>query len=115
MPKKILVVDDEPDCLEAMKAYFTKAGYAVDTACDGLEAVRHLGGVGYDYIFFDCNMPGLSGVEIVKVIQEKSPHAKKIMVTGYDTIDENLMKRLGVDRFFIKPVSLKTLGDILEG
>ncbi len=114
MPKKILVVDDEPDCLESMRAYFIKAGYAVDTACDGLEAVRHLGGVNYDYIFFDCNMPGLSGVELVKVIEEKSPRAKRIMVTGYGAIDENLMEHLGVDRFFTKPVPLKTLGDILE-
>ncbi|OGW90994.1 MAG: hypothetical protein A3D28_01840 [Omnitrophica bacterium RIFCSPHIGHO2_02_FULL_63_14] len=114
MQKRILIVDDEPSFLEFMKEYFTKTGGAVDTAHDGLEAARQLDCADYDYVLFDYNMPGLSGVELVTVIQEKNPRAQRIMITGYDAIDENLMKRLGAHRFFTKPVSLETLGDILK-
>jgi len=112
--KNILVVDDEKDCCDSIKKYFTKRKHHVDVAYDGLEATYLLKDNTYDYIFFDCNMPELSGVELVKVIEEKNPEAKKIMISGYKFLNENFLKAIGVDLFLSKPVRLDTIRDIIK-
>ena len=112
--KRILVVDDEKECCHFFKQYLTKRGYSVDTAYDGLAAKDLLDKNTYDCIFFDCNMPELTGVELIKVIMEKNPQAKKIMISGYDLINEDFAKDLGVDIFLHKPFSLETVREIVE-
>ncbi|MBM3245126.1 MAG: response regulator, partial [Candidatus Omnitrophica bacterium] len=73
--KTILVVDDEKDCCSILDSYLTRYGHEVDVAYDGEEARQLLGRKNYDYIFFDCNMPHLSGIDLIKVIKEKDPAA----------------------------------------
>ena len=107
--KKILVVDDEKDCCEFLREYLAKHGYDVDVAHNGSEAKNLLERNKYGYIFFDCNMPEMNGVELVKVIDEKNPEAKKIMISGYETINEEFARELGIDVFLSKPVSLKDI------
>ena len=114
MEKKILVVDDEKECCDLFKNYLTRRGYTVDAAYDGAEARDLLEYSKYDYIFFDCDMPELSGVELVKIIKEKNPEAKKIMISGYDLINEDFAKNLGVDIFLNKPISLEAVEEIIK-
>ena len=114
--KKILVVDDEKECCESFHNYFTRRGYSVDIAYDGLEAKDLLDKNAYDCIFFDCNMPELTGVELIKIIKEKNPQAKKIMISGYDLINADFVQGLGVDVFLRKPFSLEeAMGVITNG
>jgi len=112
--KRILVVDDEKECCAFFKDYLTKRGHLVDIAYDGLEAKDLLDKNTYDCIFFDCNMPELSGVELIKVIKEKNLKAMKIMISGYDLINEDFAKDSGVDIFLRKPISLETVKEIVE-
>ncbi|OGX15112.1 MAG: hypothetical protein A2166_00635 [Omnitrophica WOR_2 bacterium RBG_13_41_10] len=112
--KKILVVDDEKESCQFFKQYLTKRGYSVDTAYDGLEAKGLLDVNRYDCIFFDCNMPELTGVELIKIIKENNPQAKKIMISGYDLINAEFAKDAGVDIFLPKPFSLDAVQEILE-
>lgn len=112
--KKILVVDDEKECCQFFKQYLTKRGYSVDTAYDGLEAKDLLDKNTYDCIFFDCNMPELTGIELIKIIKEKNPQAKKIMISGYDLINEDFAKDSGVDVFLRKPFSLEAIKEVVE-
>jgi len=113
--KKVLVVDDERECCELLKKFFLRRDYIVDTAYDGMQAKNLLEVRKYDYIFFDCNMPELSGVELVKVIKEKNPEAKRVMISGYGYIEENFAKQLDVDIFLNKPVTLKDIEGIISG
>lgn len=114
MKKKILIVDDEVDCCEYFKRYFLKRDCLVHVAYDGLKAEELLQTNKYQYIFFDCNMPGLSGVELIKVIKQKNPESKKIMISGYELINEPFMKDLGVDSFLAKPVGFTEIEKILN-
>jgi two-component system, OmpR family, response regulator len=111
--KKILVVDDEKACCEMFLLYFQK-DYLVHVAYDGLKAKELLETNTYDYIFMDCNMPGLSGVELIKVIKVKNPESKKIMISGYALIDEDFAKDLGVDTFLRKPFDLEDIEKLME-
>jgi YesN/AraC family two-component response regulator len=58
-------------------------------------------------------MPELTGIELIKVIEEKNPKAKKIMISGYDLINEDFAKDSGVDIFLRKPFSLETIKEIV--
>jgi len=113
--KKILVVDDEKECCRSIQRYLIKRGYLVDIAYDGLEAEGYLDAHGYDCIFFDCDMPELTGIEFIKAIKKKNPEAKKIMVSGYELIDEEFAKNSGADIFLKKPFSLDIVNEIVEG
>lgn len=112
--RKILVVDDEKDTCASFKSYFLKRGFLVSVAYDGMEAKNLLDNTQYDFVFFDCNMPELSGVELVKIIEEKNPKSKKIMISGYELMNEDFAKDLGVDIFLTKPISLEKLEEIVR-
>ena len=112
--KKILIVDDEKDFCAFMKDYLLKRDFAVDVVFDGREAKDLLEHNRYDYVFFDCNMPELSGVELAREIQKNNPVAKKVMITGYEHIDEHFSKEVGIDLLLTKPVSLKQIKEIID-
>jgi len=112
--KRILIVDDERDCCDAFKHFFIKAQHSVDVAYDGLEARHLLNTHTYDFIFFDCNMPGLSGVELIDVINLRNPVARKIMISGYGHMNEEFITMLDIDQFLSKPIRLETLREIVE-
>ncbi len=72
---RILVVDDSPLILDAVRSTFAKAGYRVDTACDGLAALELLDqstdeASGIDLIVTDVEMPRMDGITLVKKIRE---------------------------------------------
>ena len=112
--KKILVVDDEKDCCDTFHRFFTRRGHSVDVAYDGKKAKDLLEYNSYDYIFFDCNMPEISGIELVKFIDAKNPQARKIMISGYDGINKEFTDAINIDLFFKKPISLEDLKKVLE-
>ena len=111
--KKILIADDEVDCRHSFKNYFFKRDVWVHMAFDGAEAKHFLEGNSYDDIFFDCNMPELSGIELLEVIRETNPKAKKVMISGYELINEDFVKASGVDLFLRKPIALKDMERII--
>lgn len=112
--KRILVIDDEKDCCDFFKNYFTRHGHFVDVAYDGDRAKDLIEEQNYDIIFVDCNLPGLSGVELVKIIKENNPKAYMVMISGYDLIKEDFAKSLGVDEFLNKPISISDIEKIVE-
>jgi len=112
--KRVLVVDDEEEFCKFLSDYLKERGCAVELAYDGMQAKDLLEKKKYDYIFIDCNMPELTGVELLKVIKERNPSAKKVMVSAYQLIDEGFAKDLGADIFLTKPVSLEAIREIVE-
>jgi len=88
MPGKarIMVVDDElPVCKSVSKA-LERENHTVEMALSAEEAIRKSEGSAYDVIITDLMMPGLSGMELLKVIHGKSPATRVIMITGYPSI-----------------------------
>lgn len=112
---KILIVDDEIDILEVAERFFKKRGLEVSTASEGTEALRLIQEKNPDLILLDFNMPGLSGLEILKKLREELKLSTKvIMVTGFDT--EMVMKEtkgLPIECCVHKPLDLERLETIV--
>lgn len=106
MAYRLLWVDDEIDLLKAHILFLEKKGYLVDTASNGYDALDMCENATYDLILLDENMPGLSGLETLARIKEKSPTIPVVMVTKSE--EENIMNQaIGakIADYLIKPVN----------
>ncbi len=81
--QKILIVDDEKDIRTMLKILLTKEGYEADTASGGFDALKKIESTFYPLIISDIRMPDLSGLELLKFVQEKSPRSIMILITAY--------------------------------
>lgn len=112
---RVLIVDDEKDFGLAFRDFLKSKGIEVDLAFDGDSAKKLIESASYDFIFFDFNMPGLTGIDLPAIIKRHSPQAKKIMVTGYDLVDEKFKGLLELDALIKKPVKISDLYNLIEG
>jgi len=108
-PINVLVVDDEPPIREMMEILFTKAGYSCITADNGDSALDVLQSHSIDVAITDINMPGISGVELLRKGREITD-ADFIVITGYveDFSYETLIAE-GASDFIYKPISNKEI------
>ena len=89
----ILVVDDEPLICQQLERLYTHSGYAVTIAPSAEEALERLDNGGIDLVVTDIRLPGMSGVELTKRIQDKSSDVPVIVITGYGDIETALKRR----------------------
>lgn len=101
----ILVVDDEASIRAALRELLQDAGYEVDTAADGEEALKMLRERSYDLVLTDLFMPKLDGMEILQYIERHAPKTVCIIITGYGTIPNAVSAmRMGAYDYLCKPV-----------
>ncbi len=107
---RILFVDDEESLLALLSAEMVDAGYEVETAGDGHEALIILQQRHFDVILLDVNMPKISGMQVLQFVTESYPKSKVIMLTALDDIGTALeAKRYGAYDFVTKPYILEDL------
>src|SRR3990172_4538831 len=116
MKGSLLIVDDEPDILLVMTANLSKEGYQVDTAGDGIDALKKTEAHDYDAIIIDHQMPRLSGMEFLERL--RNGHSEKarcddipvIVVTAYGTIEMAVRAmKDGAYSFLTKPINYDDL------
>jgi len=120
---KILVVDDEKDMETLFQQRFRKEirDHEVQFAfaSSGEDALRYLSQLQHEAVLIlsDINMPGMSGLELLKRIKEKyeNPPPVVMMITAYgDTDNYNQAMKLGADEFLTKPVDFNLLKEKLK-
>jgi DNA-binding NtrC family response regulator len=79
--KRILIVDDEQDLLDLLTEHF-EGRYEIDTATSGASAMERFAHQRPDVVFLDINMPGGSGVDVLKLLKQTDPGIPVIMVTA---------------------------------
>jgi DNA-binding response OmpR family regulator len=105
---KILIVDDEVDSCHFIQKALVRRGFDVDVAFEGREALENIGVTTYDFIFLDFYMPGLTGIEVAKVIKGKDVKSIIVLTSGYLN-DSEMNKDTGISEFLEKPFSLEEI------
>lgn len=84
LPRKVLVVDDEPDLVDLAQALLSHHGLEVCIAYGGAEALEMLAADPYiDALFSDVMMPGMNGLELADAIRSHYPHIRILLTSGY--------------------------------
>ncbi|MDP2827287.1 MAG: PAS domain S-box protein [Sulfuricellaceae bacterium] len=110
--RMIMVVDDEKSVASMVGEALVASGYAVNIFTHSREALQHFISRPEQYcaVITDQTMPGLVGTEMAQAMLAISPHLPIILCSGYsELIDEASAKRIGIRRFFNKPVDLVAL------
>ena len=110
--RHVLVVDDDEALARAMKRVLEGAGYAVTTAHDGNAAIATVQREPFDVIVSDIHMPGMTGVDLLRVVRAYDLDVPVILVTGEPTVETAMdAVSLGAMRYLPKP----TPNDVLLG
>jgi two-component system response regulator AtoC len=112
---QILVIDDEPSNREAISLLLTSAGYQVQTAESGEDALQILQKNPFEVILTDLFLPGVSGIDILKKVKEDAPFTSVILITGKASAETAVeaMKEGAFD-YITKPVHLEKLKVVIS-
>jgi DNA-binding NtrC family response regulator len=111
---KTLLVDDDELIRDSLKIAFANKGCSMrvaETAEEGLQAIKE---EQFDIIISDFRLPGMNGLDFLKLATRTHPQAVNILITAYR--DEYLFTeaiRMGVTEFIDKPFSVKALAELL--
>ncbi|MCC3736981.1 response regulator transcription factor [Staphylococcus hominis] len=106
MSQKVLVVDDEQSIVTLLKYNLETAGYIVDVAYDGEEALKKVKEVKPELIVLDVMLPKKDGIEVCKTIRSDKNLVPILMLTAKDDeFDRVLGLELGADDYMTKPFS----------
>ncbi len=102
--KKVLVIDDEENMRHMLTVMLRSAGYEVDSAADGIEALSLLERERFNFILCDLKMPRMDGMTFLKQARPEHPDATFIMMSAYGTVETALeaMKQGAYD-YIAKP------------
>ena len=114
MSRTVLIADDEEEAIDLLKKTLEKMEYQVTVCYDGLQAMESLKDEIFDVVLLDCNMPGLSGPELIRFAKEKEPATKVIIFTGYFGIDKEMAMNYGADEFLQKPLTPEAIEKALR-
>jgi len=106
----LLVIEDDENILTAISEYFSRAGYNVNTAEDGLIGVQAALNDRPDAIVLDLMLPKMDGLAVCRELREKASYIPILMLTAKDdVVDKVLGLEMGADDYITKPFSLREL------
>ena len=106
---KILIADDDPQILRALRITLSARGYDVDTAADGREALRLATDGHPDIIVLDLGMPGLTGIEVIEAVRAWSSVPILVVSGRSDSLDKVEALDAGADDYVTKPFAADEL------
>ena len=112
---KVLIVDDEVVFCENMAKLLNTRGYQAKAVHEGEEAIRTLKKESYDVAVLDLKMPGMSGIDVLKKINELGISSQVIMLTGHGGVDTAMEAiKLGAYDYLPKPCEVDELSEMIN-
>lgn len=113
-PLNILIVDDQPTNRMLLKSQLARLSHYVDEAEDGEQALELWGNNSYDLMITDCNMPGIDGLELTRLIREED---RQLLIYGLTANaqpeERERCLQVGMNDCLFKPLRLHQLEKIL--
>ena len=111
---RLLIVDDDRAILTLVGAIALKEGFDVATAVGGDEALRQLTAHPSDLVLLDLQMPGTTGLEVLRAISEARHGCRVVLMSGFATIDSAVEAvKLGAEDYLTKPFDLDRVRRLL--
>jgi CheY-like chemotaxis protein len=112
---RILVIDDQAVILDLVSAMCQTIGYSVDPARSGEVGLRLAGEHDYALILVDLAMPGLSGLEVARMLRRQKPGVPVVLMTGWEaSLDRAALDDAGIVEILYKPFRIEQLSDLLR-
>src|SRR5690606_38997648 len=107
---RILVIEDDATLGHALQEFLSRQGYAVDWLQDGTCAIDTLAGQPYDLLLLDLNLPGKSGLDVLRDLRAASHSLPVLILTARDGVDDRVAGLdSGADDYVTKPFELAEL------
>lgn len=107
---RILVVEDEERIARFIRKGLEEESYAVDVVPDGPSTFDWIAGAQYDLILLDVMLPGLTGIEVCRILRERGVTTPILMLTARDDVDDRVAGLdAGADDYLPKPFAFKEL------
>jgi len=115
MARRILVVDDDPTIRSSFTEVLADEETEVRTAASAEEALAAIDAQRPDLVLSDVRMPGLDGIELLRLLKERVPGTDVIIMTAYDDMPTAVAAmREGAFDFLPKPLDLEDLQRVLD-
>lgn len=107
MSAKILIVDDEPNIVDILKANLEREGYTILTATDGAAGLDMGLSMKPDLILLDCMLPKMDGFDVCRKLRLQTNVPILMLTAKSEEIDKVLGLELGADDYITKPFSVR--------
>ena len=112
---KLLIVDDEEDFLKSIAERLGMRDFEVTTATEGKLAIKAAKKGQFDVAIADMRMPGMDGMELLKILKKKHKFLEVIILTGYGSIDSAVeATKLGAYSYLEKPFEFDNLLAVIK-
>lgn len=107
---RVLLVDDEVELVETLAERLELRGIDAEVVTSGEDALRLLLDYTFDVVLLDVKMPGIDGLEVLKLIRRQRPATQVILITGHGSTEdgENGLHEGAFD-YVVKPIDIDTL------
>ncbi len=113
--RPVLVVDDEASVCKSVSRILKREDLVVDEALSGKDALELLEQGAYGVVITDMMMPGIGGLDLIRMIKERSPEISVIMITGFATIKTAVQAiKLGAFDYIPKPFTPEELASVTK-
>ena len=114
-PGRVLVMDDEKSVQLLLERVLTGAGHTVSVVDSGEAALAALDEHSYDLMIADKNLPGVDGLEVIRVARTKHPALQAVVITGFPTPEsKEKAESLGAHAFVTKPFGVLEIVEICD-
>jgi len=112
---RILVVDDDENIRKVVIAILEDEGYTVESVGTAKEAIEKSKRRFYNIALIDIRLPDMEGIELLTKIRDTTPKMRKVIVTGYPTL-QNAVEAVnkGADAYIVKPFDVKKVLKTIE-
>ena len=107
---KVLIVEDEKELVENIRAYFSRGNIVCEAALDYAEAQDKLLGFDYDVVLLDIMLPDGNGLNLLRLIKQARPETGVLIISAKNALDDKVQGlELGADDYLTKPFHLPEL------